>query len=271
MTDDSTSPTNTERSIELSIEVPGTPEAVWEAIATGPGITSWYVPHRVEPRIGGTMSASFGPGMDVTGTVDEWSPPERVRFGPGADGPGLAFEWTIEANDDRSTCTVRLVNSGFGSGADWDDQYDGMTEGWRLFLANLHAHLTNFAGQQATASLPMAMWHGPAPDAWDRLTTELGLPQTPTVGEYVVADAGHGLQLGGNVLSTHPTHLFLLIDRPCPGTAFAAVEGTGDIVSVSIWSYLYGEPGTAAAATDTARWSDWLAARGVSDESEAGA
>ena len=41
-----------ERSIELEIEVPGTPEEVWRAIATGPGISSWYVPHRVEEHEG---------------------------------------------------------------------------------------------------------------------------------------------------------------------------------------------------------------------------
>ncbi|MBV1893467.1 MAG: hypothetical protein KUG57_05420 [Ilumatobacteraceae bacterium] len=37
-----------EPSIELEIEVEGTPEEVWRAIATGPGISSWYVPHTVE-------------------------------------------------------------------------------------------------------------------------------------------------------------------------------------------------------------------------------
>jgi hypothetical protein len=32
------------RSVELEIEVPGTPEEVWQAIATAPGISSWKVP-----------------------------------------------------------------------------------------------------------------------------------------------------------------------------------------------------------------------------------
>ena len=32
------------RSVQAEVEVPGTPEEVWEAIATGPGITSWFVP-----------------------------------------------------------------------------------------------------------------------------------------------------------------------------------------------------------------------------------
>ena len=35
---------NDERTIELSVDVPGTPEEVWDAIATGPGITSWFIP-----------------------------------------------------------------------------------------------------------------------------------------------------------------------------------------------------------------------------------
>lgn len=31
----------TGRRIELDVEVPGTPEEVWHAIATGPSISSW--------------------------------------------------------------------------------------------------------------------------------------------------------------------------------------------------------------------------------------
>jgi hypothetical protein len=36
---------------------------VWEAIATGPGITSWFVPHQVEERQGGIVRMDFGPGF----------------------------------------------------------------------------------------------------------------------------------------------------------------------------------------------------------------
>ena len=32
------------RSIQVEAEVPGTPEQVWDAIATGPGIGSWFYP-----------------------------------------------------------------------------------------------------------------------------------------------------------------------------------------------------------------------------------
>ena len=35
-----------------SKEVPGTPDEVWQAIATGPGISSWFVPTKFEDRDG---------------------------------------------------------------------------------------------------------------------------------------------------------------------------------------------------------------------------
>ena len=134
--------------IKLEIEVPGRPEEVWRAVATGPGISSWYVPHTVEEREGGAANASFGPGpeMQVAGRVAVWEPPRRVCFDGGEGVEGLAFEWSIEAIDDAS-CVVRLINTGFGQGDEWDAQYDAMTEGWRMFMFNLRLHLQHFSGQ----------------------------------------------------------------------------------------------------------------------------
>jgi uncharacterized protein YndB with AHSA1/START domain len=51
------------RRIELEIEVPGTPEQVWQAIATGQGITAWFVPARVEEQVGGVIELDCGPRM----------------------------------------------------------------------------------------------------------------------------------------------------------------------------------------------------------------
>ena len=41
------------RMVQAEVEVPGTPEEVWRAIATGPGISSWFVPTEIEERVGG--------------------------------------------------------------------------------------------------------------------------------------------------------------------------------------------------------------------------
>ncbi len=249
-----------DRSIELEVEVHGTPEEVWRAIATGPGISSWYVPHVVDEREGGAAVASFGdaPEMQIPGRVAAWEPPRRVVFDGGEDAGGLAFEWLVEARD-GGTCIVRLVNSGFGDGDEWDDQYDGMVEGWKLFLFNLQLHCRHFLGREAVSMLPT----GPTPlsraEAWAKLCADLRIPEAAAVGDRIDADAGDGLGLAGTVVKTSPSAVALLLDAPGPGTAFLAVETGGEGCGVSIWSYLYGDDAQEVVARDEPRWQAWLA------------
>ena len=39
-----------------------TPAQVWDAVATGPGWSSWYAPSELEPREGGIGRTDFGGG-----------------------------------------------------------------------------------------------------------------------------------------------------------------------------------------------------------------
>jgi uncharacterized protein YndB with AHSA1/START domain len=254
-------PSEGTRSLDLSIEVPGTPEEVWRAIATGPGISSWYVPHTVEEREGGAALASFGPEpeMQIPGRVAAWDPPHRIVFDSGEGVPGLAFEWLVEARDGGS-CVVRLVNSGFGEGGDWDDQYDGMREGWQLFLLNLRLHLEHFPGRTATPALPTAVWPAGPDEAWRRLLDALALPAVPAPGQPLALVPDNGARLAGAVVDVGPRRLALLVDEPAPGTAFVAVEGKGAPTSVSVWTYLYGDEREALAADVMSVWRSWLEA-----------
>ena len=90
------------RSVQVEFEVPGTPEEVWQAIATGPGISSWFVPTEFEERDGKpvAMKLNFGPGMEPRCRVTAWDPP-RMFAGEGEAGcggsPPIATEWSIEA------------------------------------------------------------------------------------------------------------------------------------------------------------------------------
>ncbi|MEZ5217821.1 MAG: SRPBCC domain-containing protein [Ilumatobacteraceae bacterium] len=173
--------------------VEGTPEEVWRAIATGPGISSWYVPHEVEEQPGGRATASFGPGpeLQIPGRVAAWEPPHRIVFTGEDPNDSMAFEWLVEARDGGS-CVVRLVNSGFGTGEEWDAQYDGLQEGWQLFLLNLQLHLRHFRGQDARSILPLAMRSGTQGDVWAELLRALGLPESPEAGQHIrtAGDAG---------------------------------------------------------------------------------
>jgi uncharacterized protein YndB with AHSA1/START domain len=232
----------TDRVIDVSVEVPGTPEEVWRAIATGPGITSWFVPHEVDEREGGAVRIDFGGGYTESSTVAAWEPPRRLVL-TGEGERALAFEWLVEARD-GGTCVVRLVNTGFGPGEDWDADYHGMSEGWPLFLENLRLHLTHFRGQAARAVIPTAMVPGPLDDAFERVCAALGVPADLRPGDRLEASAPGSPPLAGRVASTAATPgaraYFLVLDVPAPGTAFLAVEGAGDHAAVSLWLYLYG-------------------------------
>ena len=247
------------RSIELTVEVVGTPETVWTAIATGPGISSWYVPHVVEERTGGAATASFGEGpeMQMPGRVKVWEPPRRIVFDGGEGVGGLEFEWLVEPGS-NGTCIVRLVNSGFGSGDMWDDQYDQMVGGWGLFMSNLQAHLAHFAGQPAKSMLPSGMWNGSRGEVWLKLLGALGIPLDVEAGARMVVAGADAPPLAGTVMQAHDGRITLLLDTPCAGTALIAAEGTGEQTMVSVWSYLYGPERGDIVARDTQTWQQWL-------------
>jgi uncharacterized protein YndB with AHSA1/START domain len=248
-----------ERVIDLSVEVPGTPEQVWEAIATGPGITSWFIPYEVQGREGGPVRMDFGPGIgEVTATVAAWEPPHRVVF-QGEGDRALAHEWLVEAREGGS-CVVRLVVSGFGTGDDWDAEYDGLSSGWPIFLYNLRLYLTHFAGQRGRAITPTRITAGPKDAAFSRLCAALGVPHDLREGDRLQATGPGVPTLSGmvdGVQVTHATHTyFLLLDDPAPGTAFLTAEGLGDPVAISLYLYLFGQTGASVKDEWTALLAD---------------
>src|SRR5690606_35616882 len=108
------------RYVEAEVEVPGSPEEVWRAIATGNGISSWFVPSTIEERVGGAAVSNFGPGMESNATIKTWNPPHSFSAEVDEGGPGkVATEWIVEARA-GGTCVVRVVHRWFSSTDDWD-------------------------------------------------------------------------------------------------------------------------------------------------------
>jgi hypothetical protein len=209
----------------------------------------------------------FGPGFgEALAQVTAWQPPHRVVF-TGEGERALAYEWLVEARD-GGTCLVRLVNSGFGPGDDWDADYDGMSFGWRIFLQSLRLHLTHFRGQPARAIIPTRMAGGPHDVAFAKLCAELGVSADLRAGQRF-ATSGPGVPaLTGTVDSVQDVAAartcFLLLEQPAPGTAFLTAEGAGEIVAISLYLYLYGPDATALPD----EWTPFLAERFPQPESE---
>jgi uncharacterized protein YndB with AHSA1/START domain len=132
------------RTVDLEVTVPGTPEQVWDAIATGPGISAWLQPTRVGEHVGGEFAFDMGAGFSQGGTVTAYDAPERFAtetiWPAGEETTTLATEWLV-ATRDEGTCVVRMVMSGFGHGDGWDDEIDALREGMAVALEGLRVHL----------------------------------------------------------------------------------------------------------------------------------
>jgi uncharacterized protein YndB with AHSA1/START domain len=249
------------RSVEAEVEVAGTPEQVWRAIATGAGVSSWFVPTQVEERAGGAVTSSFGPGMDSVATITRWEPPHRfvADSQDGPDEPLVATEWTVEAQA-GGTCVVRVVHTWMAEGDKWDDRFEGHAHGWRAFFGILRRYLAHFAGQPSAAFQLMAFAPPPKQEAWQTLTRALGLQAGAAAGESLRSPPS-APPLAGIIESVgwgdYP-ELLLRLTEPAPGLAHAFAMEMGGQVLVPLRVFLYGDTAAAAAERAEPVWQGWL-------------
>jgi uncharacterized protein YndB with AHSA1/START domain len=250
------------RFIAVETEVPGTPEEVWKAIATGPGVTAWFVPTKIAERKGGSIVASFGPGMDSEAQIEEWDPPRRFTArnegGMGPGSPAMATEWTVEAKA-GGTCRVRVVHSWFANTDDWDKQFESVEKGWPAFFRILNGYLTHFRGQPCTQMQLMAFTSESTEKAWADVAGPLGLAGA-SVGQTVKSSAGApGLSAVVEYVTqrTGP-ELTVRLDQPAGGMAHFATMPMGGQTCVYLCLYLYGNGAAAVAAREEPLWQAWL-------------
>lgn len=266
---------NGRRSVTVETEVPGTPEQVWQAIATGQGITAWFCPATVEEKVGGKLTMDMGPGMETHATMTAWEPPRR--FAAEAPGwmpgmPPVATEWTVEARE-GGKCLVRVVHSLFASAADWDNQIEGTETGWPGFFNILRLYLTHFAGQRCSPVRVIAMIPGTEQEAWHKLTTALGLHGVAP-GKKASAPAGVPAFSGViESVSDKPKmyDLLMRIDSPSSGALAIGSYDCGGMVMACIVLFLYGDAAPPVARREEPLWQAWIAQQFPQPQAEAGA
>src|SRR5688500_3062621 len=167
------------------IEVDATPEEVWNAIATGPGLDSWFMGrNEVEPGEGGTTKMEL-PGFAFESTVTAWEPPThlQLRSPEGPDGSIHNFEYTVESRGKGST-VVRWLHNGF-LGDNWEAEYEGLSEGDPMYFDKLAKYLTYFRGRIATPVNVFGPHVGDRERAWEVFRRGLGLPGPVALGDRV--------------------------------------------------------------------------------------
>jgi uncharacterized protein YndB with AHSA1/START domain len=247
--------------LEITVELPGPPERLWDAIATANGISSWFTRTDLEEREGGKIVTHMGPEAESPGTVTGWDPPHRLVYEEPnwADLTGhedapvtpLVTEWLVEAQS-GGTCVLRVVSSAFGTGADWEQEFfDEMEKGWLPFFDRLRLYLTHFPGQQVTtleayATLPVS---GPA--VFAAMRKELGIDE---VGQTMDARG-----ITGRVERVGDFDLLVRLTEPMPGFfGFAAADMGDGKTWTMVQGQLFSPEAPAFVEREQPAWQAWV-------------
>jgi uncharacterized protein YndB with AHSA1/START domain len=186
------------RIIRAEIRTSATPEQAYDAWADPEKIAHWF-PDRAEGKAepGATITWIFEKfnyripyevliAQPAEKFAIQWNPPPGMNAG--------VLEVTISKEGGETV--IRLVNSGFREGAEWNEEFEGTDSGWRMALALLKHYLENYYGTSRASFLVMR----PAEFSFDQAVqfqrTAAGLEQWLTKsGEYGEVGESFALEL----------------------------------------------------------------------------
>ena len=254
---------DTTRSTQVEIEIEAPPAAVWRALTDASELTRWFpLDARVEPGTGGKIFLSWGEAFAGEVRIDIWEPGQRLRAidsRRAADGSvvEIATDYHIEARGGGTV--LRVVQSGFGRGADWDAEYDAVSRGWTFELRSLRHYLERHRGKDrrvawvnVTTSLPSEKIHSLVlgPDMLAHEGTVEGLRE----GDPYRLVTATGEVLEGTVLINRPPTDFAGTVR---GMNDALLRYVHEVGYVWIWLSTYGV-GEASVEAFRERWRERL-------------
>jgi uncharacterized protein YndB with AHSA1/START domain len=229
------------------ITVDATPDEVWEAIASGPGVDSWLMGRTEIDSASKTVTFTMF-GEVSSGSITAWEPGHRyaMQEDKKPDGTFRASEWLIESRDGGGT-VVRVVHSGL-LGENWEAEYNGLSVGTHAYMAKLAVYLEHFAPRTAKNSLFMP---GPVTkDSWAAMTAAVG----------VGADAADGQPARLNVPGIEPvdgTVEFVgppsFVGMRTGDAMYMLMHGYDDMVFVNAHFFDGRDP-----STETEAWQNWL-------------
>jgi uncharacterized protein YndB with AHSA1/START domain len=210
------------RRIEREIRIQAPAERVWEAWADPVRFSQWFV-ERAE--------GYAKPGATITWFFDAFhfqisyqvlgAEPGRsyvIRWDPVAGHEAGILEVTL--SQQGGVTTLRLVQSGFREGAEWDAEYEGVSSGWIMALALVKHYAEKYFAQ------PRATWMLMRPAAFTAEQvaplerTEAGLARwltrsgaLPAAGERFQLALQSGETLSGQVLALSKSETCLSWDE----------------------------------------------------------
>lgn len=234
------------RSITKEARIAAPVDVVWKALTEGEELRRWFpVDARVKPGVGGAVFISWGPGMEGEAKIEVWEPNRHLReVHPSQKGVPLTLDWMLEGKGGETI--LRCVQSGFGFGSDWDDEFDSIELGWGLYLRNLRHYLERHRGIASCHRLfkgfPVT---GAKEETWQRLVR--GVEGKPGSSYSVTTATGLGMK-GKIEVRLEAKALAVTLEDRNDSLARFTIAGCGGQCFLAVESYLYGVAPDVAAA-----------------------
>ncbi len=133
------------RSVVHDVFIQAPPDVVWQALTDAKELTQWFpVEARVRPGVGGSIWFSWGEGAAGESQITAWEPGRHFQWTEDRGPVKIAVDFHLDARDGGTV--VRLVQSGFGDGAEWDDEFHMVEGGWSYFMTHLRWYLERHRG-----------------------------------------------------------------------------------------------------------------------------
>lgn len=232
-----------ERTIDIEITIDAPVEDVWEALSTSDGLMRWFPPTaRVERGVGGSIFLSWGGGVEGVGRIEVWETNRRLAWREPADPNApihFLVDFELSARKGGST-KLRMVHSGFGEGADWDEQYDAMKAGWTYFIFNLAWYVERHRGKIRQMISSRRKTTRPVADVWQSLLGRLGIDPPKAVPESSYTMQLGGLQNGRIEYVREPSNFAGTIASLEDGLLFIEMEPGDPTWHCGVWVSVYG-------------------------------
>ena len=248
--------------IEKEIVLDASPETVWRMLTDPQELTRWFpLEAGVVPGKGGKISLSWGPEWTGTAPIEIWEPNHRLRSVDSSTGQPITVEWTIESRSGKTI--LRLVQSSFESGAEWENEFfDSTNYGWDFMLLNLRHYLERHAGRPRLVAWPRRKVEMTRAAVYEKLAAPGGLfvegVQNLSAGQPYSRRTATNESWSGRAEFIVPGRGFCVtVESLNDALAWLTIEGAGPELDVQFWFSTYGLPQAQVREIET-RWANEL-------------
>jgi uncharacterized protein YndB with AHSA1/START domain len=142
-------PRDAERILRIEIVVPAARAEVWKAFSTSDGLSTWLAPNAiVDLKPGGEWMVHFRGSSSAGGNIVSFIPQKEIVISAMAPEkfPTVRAQRTtarFELEDHGRGTLVRLTQTGWKDGDEWDRAYEYLTAGNAELMATLHRRFVN--------------------------------------------------------------------------------------------------------------------------------